>query len=119
MEILELMLDYRRRFIGVLSRHYPIPTPWLRRYADVWDWYALSENTALAWDEALIDEHIDRLRNDALSCNPALPWSANFIRRNVDLGRWGWMDLAEQPKIFESAEMLELCLPHWSAAASI
>ena len=116
---LEFMLDYRTSFIEALSRHYPIPTPWLSRYADVWDWYQLSQNTELEWDEALLDEHIDRWdwsRERSLSCNPALPWSARLIRKYVDLGKWDWMDLARQPKVFESAEMVELCLPHWSAA---
>lgn len=116
---LELMLDYRKRFVEVLSRHYPSPTPWLTRHAGVWDWDALSQNTALAWDEALLDAHADRWnwRGVGLSTNTALPWSADLIRKYVGLGKWEWRDLGEQPKVFESAEMVELCLPHWSAAA--
>ena len=119
---LEFMLEYRTSFIDVLSQHYPIPTEWLSRYADVWDWARLSQNTALAWDEALLDEHVDQWSwpDDYcfLSSNTALPWSVNLIRKYVALDKLEWLDLAEQPKVFESAEMLELCLPHWNAAAA-
>ncbi len=116
----EDMLEHRRHFIEVLSQYYPIPTPWLSQYADVWDWNALSSNIALAWDEAMLEEHVDRWNWSyarGLYRNPALPWSASLIRKYVGLGKWDWEELKRQPKILESAEMVALCLPHWSTGA--
>ena len=103
--------------VEVLSRHYPIPRALLRRYAQVWDWTALSSNTAVAWDLEWILEQRERWDWAWLCCNPALPWSVELLRELVASGKCDWLDFRRQPRVFERADLIALCLPHWSAAA--
>jgi hypothetical protein len=103
--------------VEVLSRHHPIPRALLRRYAQVWDWAALSSNTAIEWDLEWILEQRERWDWPQLCCNPALPCSVELLRELVASGKCDWLDFRRQPRTFERADLFALCLLHWSAAA--
>lgn len=105
--------------VEVLSRHHPIPRALLRRYAQVWDWAALSSNPAIAWDREWILEQRERWDWPALSCNPALPCSVELLRELVASGKCDWLDFRRQPRVFERADLFALCLPRWSEAATV
>ncbi len=115
---LERMLAHRRASIELLSRHYPIPRELLRDHAELWDWALLSENQALAWDDALLAEHEVRWNFDALAKNPSLPWSVELINDHVARGHWTWQKLGWQPRVYASPDLLASCLPHWASHTS-
>jgi uncharacterized protein (TIGR02996 family) len=84
------LLEKPTLLIHLLSRHYPLARAQLDRYAAIWDWAALSENPALAWDLDLLDGHRDRFDWTKLCRNSALPWSAEFVRELAARGKCSW-----------------------------
>ncbi|MAT90249.1 MAG: hypothetical protein CMC35_06110 [Flavobacteriaceae bacterium] len=85
-------------FYGLISRHYPLDEELLYLFEDKLDWYAVSQNIEIKWDETIIEKFSDKWDIDAesggyplgkikwygLSSNPNLPWSIDLIKKYKD-----------------------------------
>jgi len=56
----------------------------IKKHQDKWDWWLLSRNCGIHWDEALISEFEGQIRWSSLLNNPNSPWSLEFIMKHLD-----------------------------------
>jgi hypothetical protein len=103
---------HREFLVKGLSAHYPIDSDLLERYADEWDWKALSANPALNWRRELIDCYKDKWDWGRLSCNAALPWSAELIEHFEDHWSWG-LPLSSNTVLPWSLDIIERYAGRW------
>jgi hypothetical protein len=84
----------RRRFVallkrigakeaaGILSCHCrAVDGDLLRRFANHWEWAAVSRSKSLSWSLALFGRFVERWDWKELSANESLPWSSELIKR--------------------------------------
>lgn len=78
-----------------------------------WDWQALSGNPALPWSQIFFEKYIDKWdwSGDGLSSNPNLPWSIEFIEKYKT--NWDWNNLSRNEGLPWSTELIENFLQEW------
>lgn len=101
---LDFMLANRRRFVEMISRHYPLSREALDRFACVLSWPLLSCNDAIPWSPSLIQAHAPRW--DWISLMACLEQRAardrdmELLRTLIELG----------PAQYDLARRLEGCI---------
>ena len=104
MTLLTWAADHRDDALRLLTVHGRLDPETIAAYADRWNWFSLSTNQKLGWDETLIDRFLNRWDFAPLSDNPALPWSTGLLERY--LTRWDWARLSRNRQIEWTAELL-------------
>ena len=78
-----------------------------------WDWEALSENPALPWSAALIDAHADQWDWERLSTAPGLPWDTGLLAAHAQ--RWNWANLSGFAQLPWTKSLYRCFETHWFA----
>ncbi|MGD1840846.1 MAG: hypothetical protein ACFB0B_08120 [Thermonemataceae bacterium] len=117
---LQQLINQKERFIKVISRYCPLSEDLLTQYTNVWDWEQISQNEQIPWTAAILERFQNKLHwreGLVLNTNPAIPLTPELIKTFIKKKKWQWDDLMWNPQVFQEADLLALCLPHWNRGA--
>ncbi len=94
---LDTLLEHPKEFINLFSQCYPLSKRLLEQYKDKWDWWRISWNKNIIWDENLLEQLKSNLNWKTLSNNTSIPWDENFLERFEN--KWDWGSISSNETI--------------------
>ena len=81
-KLINFLLRHKEFALEIISGYYPFTRDELQIYSDKLDWFSVSINEAIVWNEKLYKEFSDKISLCALSNNKKFPWTEEFIDKH-------------------------------------
>lgn len=100
-----------REAASYIALSHPLDEELVCKFADAWEWNALSDSRSVCWSVSLIKRFQERWEWHSLSRNETLPWSAELIATFTE--RWDWCALSGNAGIPWTSELIAAYADQW------
>jgi hypothetical protein len=119
--LINFLLDHPEFSVNIISQYYPFTREELIKYSEKLDWFWVSINEAIVWNEKLFKEFSDLISLSALSNNKTFPWTEKFIDEHyvdlfyyLDINGIGKTTFSQNTSLPWSEQLIEKYEEHWN-----